>query len=46
MFELDHVPKSLVILGGGVAEGATIFVDIVRETVMAESLPVAALFVE
>jgi len=32
----------LVILGGGVAEGGTIFVDIVRKTVMAEALPVAA----
>ena len=32
----------LVILGGGVAEGGTVFVDIVRETIMAESLPVAA----
>lgn len=32
----------LVILGGGVAEGGTIFVDTVRKTLMAKALPVAA----
>jgi glucokinase len=31
----------LIILGGGVAEGGTLFVDMVREAVMAEALPVA-----
>jgi glucokinase len=32
----------LIILGGGVAEGGTIFVDIVRETVLLRALPVVA----
>jgi glucokinase len=32
----------LVILGGGVAEGGALFVDIVRDTIMAGSLPVAS----
>lgn len=32
----------LIILGGGVAEGGTIFVDIVKETVLGQALPVVA----
>lgn len=32
----------LVILGGGVAEGGSVFVDIVRETVLSHALPVVA----
>lgn len=38
---VNVINPELVILGGGVAEGGTIFVDIVRETVLARALPVA-----
>ncbi len=36
------VNPELIILGGGVAEGGTIFVDIVKETVLGRALPVVA----
>lgn len=36
------INPELIILGGGVAEGGTIFVDIVRETVLKRALPVVA----
>ncbi len=36
------VNPDLIILGGGVAEGGTIFVDIVRETVFGRALPVVS----
>jgi glucokinase len=36
------INPELIILGGGVAEGGTIFVDIVRDTVVARALPVVS----
>jgi glucokinase len=39
---INVVNPELIILGGGVAEGGTLFVDTVRETIMAQALPVAA----
>jgi len=36
------INPELIILGGGVAEGGTIFVDIVKETLLARALPVVA----
>jgi glucokinase len=39
---VNVINPELVVLGGGVAEGGSLFVDIVRETLTAEALPVAA----
>ncbi len=36
------INPELIILGGGVAEGGTIFVDIVKETVLERALPVVS----
>jgi len=37
---VNVINPEVIILGGGVAEGGTVFVDIVRETVLARALPV------
>ncbi len=39
---VNAINPELIILGGGVAEGGSLFVDTVRETIMAQALPVAA----
>lgn len=39
---VNVINPELVVLGGGVAEGGSLFVDKVRETLTAEALPVAA----